>query len=1743
MKPTRILATVLVIGLVALGMGLLTFAPGLTEETDEARAAQADRLGLTGQDRSLMIGENEVQEETEALLGLSDFYYDRYLYPAYQFDNAWMQNAREQDEAVQEKMPAGLHPASIDGAATNLSGTGFTSLGPNPLQMNGCSSCYQYGLVQGRVNVVVVDPVSPTIAYFGSDGGGVWKTTNCCSAATSWTVTTDQDNLQGIAIGDITIDPNNHAVVYAGTGDLRYGSFSFGSSGLLKSTDYGETWELLGEDVFGPFYTNPGTYPQYNAIGKVQVNPNNSQQVAVGTKFGVHFSYDGGTNWTAACIVNPTNNQRQDITAMHTRDQGTTTDLIVGVGTRGTETEVQQNLNQNGANGIYRVEWPSSGCPGSWTLISTPANGWPAGTGTGINNEQAGGNILGRIDMAVAPSNPDIMYAQVQGVLAPNLHNLLGLWRTNDYGASWTQVAASAALRNCAGTGAASQGQNWYDQGVAIDPNNPDIVWIQGIDTFRSVDGGVTFGNVSCGYEAAGGDIHVDMHGIIYVPGSSNQLLMGNDGGIYYSANANIANKDQITFSSLAANVDTSALEFYSGDITANFATDGDPGISGGMQDNGSAYYRWNVAGGEVVGPATWQMRNGGDGMYSAIEPTNQNTTTVRIYQESQNGSLRRYDGWQDTTSSSATAPSTWGGDRLNFVFPYAMNKWGDCTDTDADGHGCENMIGGTFRVWETIQGAVPTSSWLVNSPDLTKGNIPPPGGLGARAYINQLTYAFDDDSIAMVGTNDGNVQFGFNMGQGVANSATWVNVTGGNSVLPNRPILDVITSRALPPFDFGDGLVGYAALGGFSENTPGQPGGVYEVTCTALCATFTWVNKSGNLPNIPVDSIIINPRYPQQAFAGTDWGLYYTDDITVAVPTWYRFPGLPHVMIWDMTVDQGYTTLALFTRSRGAYVWPLPDAPIGGPTPTATATATNTATATATNTATNTPVPPTATATATIPAGAQVVTYCSTFSPLTIPDNLPAAGITGTLTIPAAATILDANVRISTTHTWVGDLTYRLTNGTTSTIIVDRPGFPVLGAGCNSNNIDDSFVDDEGTDGTWESSCSNVTTQTPAYPAGSRLIGGAPVAGNPTLMTAYDGASTAGTWSLYVTDSAAQDSGTFNQFCMEFLVPAGATATATPTNTAVPPTSTATATPTNTAVPPTSTPSVTVTPTGSLPPSTSTPTVTATPGSSGRVCSSTVVTIPDSNPTGATSVINVGTAGTISDLNVVLTGTHSWVGDLVFNLSNGTTNVTFYDQPGVPASTFGCSGDNLPGVVGDDEGSSGSFENSCQNSTPAYTPGGSYTGNSPLSAFDGATAAGNWTLTVSDLAAGDTGTLDGWCVDITTGAGPTATPTVSPTPQGQVPDINLNPSSFVETHSNAPQVTTDTLNVQNVGSGTLTWTIVEDDSATTPVEDITDKVTIAPRDARLNTAVGGVMATRFLSSGAMAPSLFGGINLTVDDGVAEDSIGLTAGGQFVWFNRFTPAAGDFPFTLDEIQLQTTSVTNCAPTDLVDFYVYTDADGNPANGATFVGSLLNQQLGTLDQFNSFPVNFNLTGPGDVLIAVVNRGCTAAGAFPATIDTTASQVRSWIGLYAGSPANPPVFPAPTFGTIDSLGFAGNWLIRGVGSQGGGACSAPTDIPWLTVSPTNGSTAGGGSSPVTLTYNSAALANGTYTGTLCVASNDPDEALVTVPVTLIVEEPTAIDIGSFTSPVAGVNLGDLAAAGLLLLAGAVLVLRRK
>jgi hypothetical protein len=725
-----------------------------------------------------------------------------------------------------------------------------------------------------------------------------------------------------------------------------------GSQGILKSTDAGATWTVLGGDIFGPALPQPaGQFPQYQAVGKVKVDPNNSNNVVAGTKTGLFFSYDGGANWTGPCTTNHFASQRQDITSLElTSMGGGVTRIIAAVGVRGFATTVQYNLDQNGANGIYSATMPASGCP-AFTSIASNSNGFVFGTSvtgsaypTGANmNAGSGnryistinGNQLGRIDIAVAPSNPSVIYAQVQSI-APNSNSgcgntngcQLGVWASINGGISWSFMSGSAggSLRNCS-NGQGDYPQNWYDQGLVVDPNNPDRIFVDTFEVWFASRTGTSFNDLTCGYSYSGsaGPVHVDQHALAFVPGSSSLLVIGNDGGIHATTNANAATT---SVDPAWINLDSNGLntiEFYSGDISGNFANAANPQANGGAQDNGSMSVTFA---GYPTGPVQWQMGRGGDGFYARLDPVGTGSS-LRFWQGNNSGSLGRCIS--NCTASGATWTTKnggWTSDTQSFILPYDLFHGGvlggdDCPPAASNG-GCGNLIVGTTRVWETITGNAAnnngTVTWYItNSPstqNMTKQS------LGNRSFINQVKYSPKFKSVAIAGTNDGNVWIGRNLGTGTAGQAIWTNVTGNNTVLPNRPILGIALDPSVPVANIP---VGYAAVGGFNANTPSNPGHVFRVDCAANCASFTWSDKTGNLPDIPVDSIVVNPRFPQQVFAGTDWGLYFTDDITVTNPTWYRFStGLPNAMIWDMQIDRGSTTLSVWTRGRGAYVYKL---------------------------------------------------------------------------------------------------------------------------------------------------------------------------------------------------------------------------------------------------------------------------------------------------------------------------------------------------------------------------------------------------------------------------------------------------------------------------------------------------------------------------------------------------------------------------------------------------------------------------------------------------------------------------------------------------------------------------------------------------------------------------------------------------------------------------------------------------
>ena len=343
------------------------------------------------------------------------------------------------------------------------------------------------------------------------------------------------------------------------------------------------------------------------------------------------ISYNGGDDWAGPCLPDPYPTQRQDITAVLVMtNTGGIADLFVAVGSRGFSTTVQYNLAENGANGIYHATVPASGCPANWSLSSRPNNGWPAGTGSGIPQYQPGGNQVGRIDMAIAPSNPDYIYAEVQAINpgdgAIQRGGMYGIWRSTDRGATWERRTSAQDLEDaqdlCGGTCVGDPlgvcgdvAQNWYDQHIAVDPNNPEVIFFDNINVWKSTDGGLTVRDLTCGYSTiqVPRPVHVDQHAITFFPGSSSRALFGNDGGIYVSDNVNLP---QPTFQQMNGSLNT--IELYGGDINANFATNPVPVAVAGAQDNGSSSW---TATDPSVGPYLWQQRIGGDGMFARIEP------------------------------------------------------------------------------------------------------------------------------------------------------------------------------------------------------------------------------------------------------------------------------------------------------------------------------------------------------------------------------------------------------------------------------------------------------------------------------------------------------------------------------------------------------------------------------------------------------------------------------------------------------------------------------------------------------------------------------------------------------------------------------------------------------------------------------------------------------------------------------------------------------------------------------------------------------------------------------------------------------------------------------------------------------------------------------------------------------------------------------------------------------------------
>ncbi len=343
-------------------------------------------------------------------------------------------------------------------------------------------------------------------------------------------------------------------------------------------------------------------------------------------------------------------------------------------------------------------------------------------------------------------------------------------------------------------------------------------------------------------------------------------------------------------------------------------------------------------------------------------------------------------------------------------------------------------------------------------------------------------------------------------------------------------------------------------------------------------------------------------------------------------------------------------------------------------------------------------------------------------------------------------------------------------------------------------------------------------------------------------------------------------------------------------------------------------------------------------------------------------------------------------------------------------------------------------------------------------------------------------------------------------------PDIAVEPAALDATLL-PDSTTTIPLTIFNNGDAPLDWVIAEVPGLlNVNVLPTSTPPSNNPRQVALTLSGNGISSTT-----APAPEVpEDAVALVLDDGSRDNDIGIGGTWEMLWLNRFTPNPSEFPFQLNEVQIYFSSVgmVNVGDEIVIAIFENTTGSYDPAPGSNLLASF-NTTVQAVDAWNTFtlpsPAIFN--GPGDALIGVVGLEVPGTSYWPASMDQTATQQRSWAGWYLSSPPpNPPVLPPDdTWILIDDY-FPGNWMVRGYGE------TIVTDVPWLSETPTSGTVPAGESVVVEVTFDSNGLVLGEYGASLLVTSNDPDSPEVIVPVTLTVEEvDLAITKGDSPDPV--------------------------
>lgn len=524
----------------------------------------------------------------------------------------------------------------------------------------------------------------------------------------------------------------------------------------------------------------------------------------------------------------------------------------------------------NASDGVYK----STDGGATWTPLST------LGIGPG----------LGRITLAIGPpatsGKPGELLVAIAA--APSSADLLGLFKSTDGGATWTKL--SSAPDFC---GPATGGQCFYDMAIGVSPVNPLIIYAGGTNDFGgdaltvSTDGGTTWspdlyaGNNGSTVNSSG-QLHTDTHAIAF-SNDGTKVYEGNDGGVWMTTNVGLSSN--ITWSDL--NAPLAITQFYPGiSILPSSANTG----FGGTQDNGTQEYAGNLQ---------WQnIPMCGDGGYTAMAGT---ATLFWACAAGQgiwevNGAVNpptltpADNGIGTCTSTVNTNCYT-----ADFVPPLVL-----------DPENAQTLYFGTNVVYQTTNGA---SSWAAISPDLT-------GGLPSN-FVSTISVAPASSNTVYAGTENGKVWMTANAGAGTG--ATFQEIDTG---LPNRTVTQVAADPSTP-------TTAYVSFSGFSScSLCDSKGHIFETTNGGT----GWTNITGNLPDVPVDAIVVDPVLAQTLYAATDVGVFSTsNDGTTWSPV---VTGLPRVAVLGLTLDPQTHVMWAGTHGRSMWALQLPQPPTATPSP-----------------------------------------------------------------------------------------------------------------------------------------------------------------------------------------------------------------------------------------------------------------------------------------------------------------------------------------------------------------------------------------------------------------------------------------------------------------------------------------------------------------------------------------------------------------------------------------------------------------------------------------------------------------------------------------------------------------------------------------------------------------------------------------------------------------------------------------